>query len=94
MPKFIDITGQQFGRLQVIEKTERNKHGVMQWRCACRCGNETVVTGNQLRRGKTKSCGCKRVEYHKKSARDKYPWCRPNSISTHIIEDLDDLIKG
>lgn len=32
------------------------------WLCRCNCGNETIVSSNNLRRGLTKSCGCLRKE--------------------------------
>lgn len=57
MPKFIDLTGQKYQMLTVIEKAENIK-GRVAWRCRCDCGGETVVTSNVLREGKTKSCGC------------------------------------
>lgn len=57
MPKFIDLTGQKFGKLTVIEKAE-NKGGRTAWRCACECGGEAIVTANCLRTEKTKTCGC------------------------------------
>jgi 5-methylcytosine-specific restriction endonuclease McrA len=28
------------------------------WRCACDCGTAAIVTGGNLRRGNTSSCGC------------------------------------
>lgn len=56
MSKRIDLTGQRFGRLIVIEKTQ--KDGKAMWRCQCECGKETVVLGNSLLRGATRSCGC------------------------------------
>lgn len=28
------------------------------WECMCDCGNTTIVAGNHLRSGETKSCGC------------------------------------
>jgi hypothetical protein len=51
----IDLTGQRFGRLTVIERAEGR---YTPWRCRCSCGNETVVISINLRRGNTKSCGC------------------------------------
>ena len=56
---FIDITGQRFGKLTVIEKAP-NKPGVkgQQWRCLCDCGKETIGRGPDLRKGDKKSCGC------------------------------------
>ena len=58
---FIDLTGQRFGRLTVVERAE-NSHKMARWRCKCDCGKETVVYGNNLRRGFTQSCGCYRHE--------------------------------
>lgn len=55
---FIDITGQRFGRLVVKMRTANDKHRTACWLCVCDCGNETIVRGNSLRRGLTKSCGC------------------------------------
>ena len=56
MGAFIDLTGQKYNMLTVIERTEK-RPGVW-WRCQCDCGNETVVSSNSLRTGNTKSCGC------------------------------------
>jgi len=38
------------------------------WKCKCKCGNETIVSGKSLRNGNTKTCGCNNggIEYHKK----------------------------
>lgn len=61
----IDLTGQRFGRLTVINQAEHyiSPTGKKQirWNCLCDCGNKAVVTTNQLRSGGTVSCGC----YHK-----------------------------
>jgi hypothetical protein len=62
----IDITGQRYGRLTVIEKIGRkNKHTY--WKCQCDCGKEVIVTSNGLRTGKTKSCGCLKKEISRKA---------------------------
>lgn len=61
--KFIDITGQRFGRLVAIERTEKKgSSGHLYWRCKCDCGNECLVTSSNLRNGSTKSCGCLNIE--------------------------------
>lgn len=68
-----DMTGSRFGRLVAIEPTEKRDHrGVVYWRCKCDCGNETIVNGNFLRRGVTKSCGCLATEASRKNAVKAY----------------------
>lgn len=57
----IDLTGQKYGMLTVIEEVQRDsfhKSQSLLWRCMCDCGNETIVPSNALRTGKTVSCGC------------------------------------
>ena len=58
MGKFIDMTGQRFGRLVILRKYGVNKFKHITWECQCDCGNMCVVRGYSLRYGKTKSCGC------------------------------------
>lgn len=52
-----NIIGRRFGKLIVVERAE-NIGDYAAWKCKCDCGNETVVTGSNLRSGNTKSCGC------------------------------------
>ena len=56
---FIDETGNKYGRLTVIAKSNKksSSRGIM-WECLCECGNTTIVNGKDLRSGKTRSCGC------------------------------------
>lgn len=58
MGKFIDLTGQRFGRLTVIQRSGSGSGGSAMWRCLCDCGTEVVVIGQSLRQGLTRSCGC------------------------------------
>lgn len=53
MGKFIDLTGQEFGRLKVI-----NYSGKSKWHCKCVCGREKKIHKDSLIKGKSKSCGC------------------------------------
>lgn len=62
MSKLIDLTGQRFGRLTVIERAENGSNGAIRWRCRCNCGKIKTVVGFDLRRGHTQSCGCLRTE--------------------------------
>lgn len=58
----IDLTGQKFGRLTVIEQYGRNKHNEIVWLCRCNCGKINIISSYTLRSGHTKSCGCLRTE--------------------------------
>ena len=55
----MQMIGQKFGRLTVLEELpERNKHGLIVYKCLCDCGNYKNVRGTHLRSGAVKSCGC------------------------------------
>jgi len=56
--KVIDEIGNHYGRLKVLEEAGRDRWGDVLWLCQCECGNTTIVNGNSLRKGNTKSCGC------------------------------------
>jgi hypothetical protein len=62
MPKLIDITGQQFGRLTVLGLSHRYRRSprisIVHWKCRCTCGNEMTATSSDLGSGNTQSCGC------------------------------------
>lgn len=50
----------RFGRLLVLCVAERGKHPKVL--CRCDCGREKIVQVDNLRRGRTQSCGCLRRE--------------------------------
>lgn len=54
----IDLTGQTFGWLKVLERAENSKDGKARWLCECKCGTKKIIIGTHLRRGKIVSCGC------------------------------------
>lgn len=60
--RIIDMTGQRFGRLVVVEMVPERRGNKLLWRCRCDCGGEKVTAGILLRRGETTSCGCGSVE--------------------------------
>jgi hypothetical protein len=62
--KDIDLTGQRFGKLVVIERTikpDNKKKKSSWWLCQCDCKNVVVFDGFSLSSGHTKSCGCSRL---------------------------------
>ena len=60
--RVIDLTGQRFGRLVVIERAENNSQGHARWLCRCDCGKMKIANRADLKNGQTKSCGCLRAE--------------------------------
>ncbi len=65
----IDLTGQRFGRLVVLESTDLRSNSSVKWKCQCDCGNICYVSSMALQKGDTQSCGClsqeKRIANHK-----------------------------
>lgn len=55
---FIDLAGQRFGRLCVLERALTIRKWRPRWLCLCDCGQRIIVTGDCLRTGHTRSCGC------------------------------------
>jgi hypothetical protein len=51
----IDMIGQRFGQLVVMEQVSPSKYG-RRFRCQCDCGNTKIIRGATLRSGHTKSC--------------------------------------
>lgn len=58
-PRVINITGQRFGRLIVLEPESKSPNGIV-WKCRCDCGGTVSVVSTALRNKDhgTKSCGC------------------------------------
>ena len=55
---FIDLTGEVFERLTVLERAENDAHYSAQFLCRCECGTEKIIKGRYLTNGETRSCGC------------------------------------
>ena len=51
MSKLKNEIGNHYGKLTVIERAPNNSTGNAMWRCLCECGNETIASGTDLRRG-------------------------------------------
>lgn len=63
MGKIVDLRGQTFGRLTVLELSPIKSAGRnAKWHCRCVCGNEIDANSFKLRHGLTQSCGCLRSE--------------------------------
>lgn len=62
MSKFIDLTGNRYGKLTVISRAKNKKRKTggsrTMWKCQCECGNIITVESSHLKSGHSKSCGC------------------------------------
>lgn len=101
MGKFIDLTGQKFGRLTVIQRYSNTKCKRVSWICQCDCGNQVIVTTDNLRRKNSTSCGCKRKETRfQQRKRNEYSFDYENNIGycyglhgQYFIFDIEDYDK-
>lgn len=62
MPKRINLNGQRYGRLVVVNEN-KSKPGRMMVQCLCDCGTYGYYRADCLRGGTTTSCGCYRREF-------------------------------
>lgn len=84
MPPFKNIAGMKFGRLLVVEVSERqNQSQRIKWRCVCECGGKISTTSNALIRGATRSCGCLLAETR-----------RANTEKGHAIASTASITHG
>lgn len=60
-PRFMDLSGQRFGRLVAIRPLEVGSNG-MRWLFDCDCGRHHEAAGYHVRKGRINSCGCLGVE--------------------------------
>ena len=67
------LVGERFGRLTVLRQTEERINGNIAWECQCDCGETTLATRPQLKRGSKRSCGClwKELSENRKRNRSK-----------------------
>lgn len=69
-----NLEGLIFSKLTVIKETYKYKPGGFKYYCLCECGNTTEVTGERLKSGHTKSCGCLKVKKIKEYS-TKHGYC-------------------
>lgn len=83
-PRFIEMTGQRFGRWLVIECAGKNPKNERVWLCRCDCGTEKVLVGTTLRLGRSLSCGCYQRELQSQK-QSGLRYGRAQGLSRHRI---------
>lgn len=68
MPKFIDLTGQRYGKLTALRPVRKLSGSIMRvfWECQCDCGKIKAINASSLKSGHTSSCGCITLDRLKK----------------------------
>lgn len=74
-----DLTGNTFGRLEVISRHASPVKHIM-WLCRCRCGTEKPVRSDHLLSGKVVGCGCAREGPQTKT------WARKGNTAPRLVE--------
>jgi hypothetical protein len=54
----INLVGERFGELLVLQKSEQKAKSGAVWDCLCSCGKTLAITACNLKSGNTRSCGC------------------------------------
>src|ERR1035437_811689 len=70
--KVLDLVGQKFNRLTIIEQVRLENQQQRHWLCRCDCGTEKVVGSKELKTGNTKSCGCLNTEVRISSMKKQF----------------------
>lgn len=83
-----DLLGKRFGRLLVIEQTNKRLQRAQVWKCLCDCGNFVYVHTASLTTGHTKSCGCLHFDTVWKGGVSCAPYCQ------EWTKELKDFIKA
>ena len=65
-----DLVGKRFGKLIVLEQTDKRQNDNILWKCQCDCGNIVYVRTNSLTTGNTRSCGCINYSIGEKNIKD------------------------
>lgn len=84
---FIDLTGQRFGYLTVLERDLLKKGNQVYWICKCDCGNIVSIQGGSLRNQDVKSCGCLKSKGESR-IRDVLSYLNINFIQQKTFNDL------
>ncbi len=70
--RFIDLTGQKFGRWTVIELYSIATGSPTMWLCRCECGTKRPIQAGALSRGGSRSCRRCAMQRHRKVGTPEY----------------------
>ena len=93
--KVINLIGQIFDLLTVVDRAGSDRRGEALWLCQCSCGSDPIIVlGSNLRSGHTTSCGCRKsskgVEIIEKILKElNYIYEKEKTFETCIFSDTN-----
>lgn len=75
--RLIDLVGQRFGRLVVVERLDVRRMSNVDWKCLCDCGKYHNAITKYLQAGQVKSCGCLHPDTVRKHDKSGAVWNTP-----------------
>lgn len=86
MSKLVDLTGQKFGRLKVLELVGTYARRSY-WLCQCTCGELITARSDHLKSKHIRSCGCLGQEQHQNAGCvPVHKWLRKNKPKPELCE--------
>lgn len=93
--------GKKYGKLTILKYEFTDKYYYKHYLCKCECGNTKVINLNNLKGGKTQSCGCNYKTilgnlYKKKNhycIKDNFVIAYTTNTNKEFYIDLDDYIR-
>lgn len=85
------MKGKKINMLSVISESHKGGQGIY-WNCTCECGNKTIVLGQKLRNGHTKSCGClQAINTSKANTKHGMSHSRLTNIHSHMKKRCNNI---
>ena len=66
--KIKNIVGNKYGKLTILKMSDtRGERNQIRYDCICDCGKHHTTSGDSIRKGSSKSCGCNKLIPHNKN---------------------------
>ena len=91
MGKLIDLTGERFGTLTVLQFDHKDGWRNSYWLCRCDCGKLCVKNGQSLRRGHTTTCNTSQHRINQYDVVGVTAYCILNNTGNKCKLDVCDI---
>jgi len=79
-----DMSWGNFWKRKVLKRTENDKRWSAMRECVCECWKQWIVSWNQLRSWKSKSCWCERIESISKTWLSRIGWKKTRIYNIYL----------